>query len=155
MQISLRIIAVKSMLVRFDSLRPGQQFSVLSGRVFRGTSTKHGLMCLVHGHSAVTPATHQSQIKHSTAKPLSSLSQIWKHWEHSGSVVECLTRDWWVAGLSLTSVTALCTWARPINPCLVLVRHRKTRPDIAEKYWLGGKQNKNLHAVNAPMSLYK
>ena len=28
--------------------------------------------------------------------------------ERSGSVVECLTRDRWVAGSSLTSVTALC-----------------------------------------------
>ena len=28
--------------------------------------------------------------------------------ERSGSVVECLTQDRWAAGLSLTSVTALC-----------------------------------------------
>ena len=29
-------------------------------------------------------------------------------WEHSGSVVECLTRDRGAAGSSLTGVTALC-----------------------------------------------
>ena len=40
--------------------------------------------------------------------------------ERSGSVVECLTRDQWVAGSSLTSVTVLCIWARHISPCLVL-----------------------------------
>ena len=28
--------------------------------------------------------------------------------EHSDSVVECLTRDQWAAGLSLTGVTVLC-----------------------------------------------
>ena len=29
-------------------------------------------------------------------------------WEHSSSMVECLTRDRGVAGLSLTNITALC-----------------------------------------------
>ena len=29
-------------------------------------------------------------------------------WEHSGSVVECLTRDRVAAGSSLTGITALC-----------------------------------------------
>ena len=48
--------------------------------------------------------------------------------DHSGSVVECLTQDGEVE--SLTSITALCPWARHINHCLVLVQPRKTRPDI-------------------------
>ena len=32
--------------------------------------------------------------------------------EHRGSVVECLTRDRRAAGSSLTSITAMCPWAR-------------------------------------------
>ena len=46
--------------------------------------------------------------------------------ERSGSVVECLTPDPGVAGVSLTSVTALCPWARHIYPTLVLVQPRYT-----------------------------
>ena len=34
--------------------------------------------------------------------------------ERSGSVVECLTRDWGAMDLSLTGVTALCPWARTL-----------------------------------------
>ena len=52
--------------------------------------------------------------------------------EHSGSVVECLTRDQGAAGSSLTGVAVLCPSARHINPCLVLVQPRKTCPDIPE-----------------------
>ena len=48
--------------------------------------------------------------------------------ERSFSVVECLTTDIRAARSSLTGVTVLCTWARHINPCLVLVQPRKTRP---------------------------
>ena len=33
-------------------------------------------------------------------------------WERSGSVVECLTRDWGAADSSLIGITALCPWAR-------------------------------------------
>ena len=50
--------------------------------------------------------------------------------EHSGWVVECLTRDRGAAGSSLSCVTVLCPWARHIYPCLVLVQPRKTRPTI-------------------------
>ena len=57
--------------------------------------------------------------------------------EHSGSVVECLTRDRGFAGSSLIGVTALCSSARHIKPCLVLVQPRKTRPDITEKMLTG------------------
>ena len=45
------------------------------------------------------------------------------------AVVECLTRDRRVAGLSLTGATALCPSARHINPSLVLVEPRKTHPN--------------------------
>ena len=41
--------------------------------------------------------------------------------ERNGSVVECLTRYREATGLILTSVTALCPWARHINPSLVLI----------------------------------
>ena len=58
--------------------------------------------------------------------------------DRSGSVVECLTRDPRAAGSSITGVTALCPWTRPINPCLVLVQPRKIRPsDVTEKLLTG------------------
>ena len=59
------------------------------------------------------------------------------HEEHSGSVVGCLTRDREAAGSSLTGLTVLCPSARHIYPCLVLVKPRKTRPDITEKLLTG------------------
>ena len=36
-----------------------------------------------------------------------TILNYWCHWERSGSVVECLTRDRRIAGSSLTGVTAL------------------------------------------------
>ena len=48
--------------------------------------------------------------------------------EQGGSVVECLTWAWGVAGLSLIRGTALCPWARHFILCWVLVKPRKTRP---------------------------
>ena len=38
-----------------------------------------------------------------------------------------------VASSSITGVTVLCPLARHINPCLVLVKPRTTRPDLTEK----------------------
>ena len=61
--------------------------------------------------------------------------------ERSGSVVECLTPDWGAAGSSLTGVTALCPWARHINPSLVLVQPRKTCPYITERLLMGCKES--------------
>ena len=55
------------------------------------------------------------------------------YWEHSGSVVDCVTQEWAAADSSLNGVTELCPWARHIYPCLVLVQPRKTRPDITDK----------------------
>ena len=60
--------------------------------------------------------------------------------EPSGSVVECLTQDRGAAGSSLTGVTALCPWARHINPSLVLVQPRKTCPFITERLLMGHKE---------------
>ena len=45
-------------------------------------------------------------------------------------MAECLTENRGVVGLSLTRVTVLCPSARHINPSLVLVKLRKTRPYI-------------------------
>ena len=52
-------------------------------------------------------------------------SFIHRYRERSDSEVECLTGDRGVAGLSLTGITALCPWARHINPSLVLLIGRK------------------------------
>ena len=62
-------------------------------------------------------------------------------WSQHGSVRECLTRDWEAAGSSLTSATALCPWARHINPSLVLVQPRKTHPYITERLLMGRKES--------------
>ena len=48
-------------------------------------------------------------------------------------MVECLTRDRWAVGSSLTGITVLCPLARHNYPCLGLVKPRKTRPDITAK----------------------
>ena len=57
--------------------------------------------------------------------------------ERSGSVVECLTRDRRATGSSLTGIIVLCPWARHINPSLVQVQPRKTRPFITERLLMG------------------
>ena len=61
--------------------------------------------------------------------------------ERDGSVVECLTRDRGVAGLSLTRSTALCPWARHFILCLEIVQPRKSCPDMTGKYWLWRKES--------------
>ena len=57
------------------------------------------------------------------------------------AVVECLTRDRRAAGSSLTGVVPHCvgSLSKNINPSLVLVQHRKTRPFIAERLLMGRK----------------
>ena len=44
-------------------------------------------------------------------------------------------------GSSLTGVIALCPWARHINPSLVLVPPRKTRPYLTERLLMGRKES--------------
>ena len=56
-------------------------------------------------------------------------------------VVECLTRDRGAGGSCLTGVTAMCPWARHINPSLVLVQSKKTRPYITERLLMGRKES--------------
>ena len=58
-----------------------------------------------------------------------------------GSVVECLTRGRGAADSSLTDVTALCPWARHINPSLVLVQPRTIRPYITERLLMGRQES--------------
>ena len=52
-------------------------------------------------------------------------------------MVECLTRDRGAVGSSLTSVTALWSLSKNINPSLVLVQPRKTSPFITERSLMG------------------
>ena len=56
-------------------------------------------------------------------------------------MVECLTRDRRALGSSLTGVTALWSLSRHINPSLVLVQPRKTRPYITERLLMGCKES--------------
>ena len=76
---------------------------------------------------------------------MSSANKLCK--QCSGSVVECLTRDRGAAGSSLDGVTALCPWARHINPSLVLVQHRKTRPYITERLLMGRKESNQTKTI--------
>ena len=69
--------------------------------------------------------------------------------ERSGSVVESLTRDGGATGSSFTSVTALCPWARHINPSLVLVPPRTTRPHITDRLLMGRKESSKQTAESA------
>ena len=55
------------------------------------------------------------QRHYQSVKWFGSRSGLWS------AEVECLTRDRGTTGSSLTGVTALCPWARHINPSLVLV----------------------------------
>ena len=58
--------------------------------------------------------------------------------ERSGSVVERLTRDRRAAGSSLTG-HCVVSLSKNINPSLVLVQPRKTRPFITERLLMGRK----------------
>ena len=48
---------------------------------------------------------------------------------------------WLPAGSSLTIVIVLCPWARHINPSLVPVQPRKTRPYTTERLFMGHKES--------------
>ena len=57
-----------------------------------------------------------------------------------------------VASSSITGVTVLCPCARHINPCLVLVQPRTTRPDITKKCFLGHKESNQSIKVRVEYS---
>ena len=48
-------------------------------------------------------------------------------YDFRGSIYK-LARDRGAAGSSVSGVTALCPWARHVNPSLVLVQPKNTRP---------------------------
>ena len=66
------------------------------------------------------------------------------------------TRDQRATVSSLTGVTASCHWARHINPSIVLVQPRKTRPYVTERLLTGtlriksNKQNKHRESGAVP-----
>ena len=90
--------------------------------------------------NCITKPRLKSQNKGSNNKQITSnkrttpLDRVWKC---SRSVVECLTLDLGVEGLSLTGATELSPWARHINLCLVIVQPRKTHPNLTEKLLTG------------------
>ena len=51
-------------------------------------------------------------------------------WERCGSVLDSRSRG---CGFEPHRRHCVAPWARNINPCLVLVQHRKTHPNITEK----------------------
>ena len=63
----------------------------------------------------------------------------------SGIVIDSRQR---AAGSSLTGITALCDWARHINPSLVLVQPRKTRPYVTERLLMGRKESNQTQQTN-------
>ena len=108
------------------------QFSLLT------IQSAHHPTCSPSSLSAIKPA-----LPHACPPfilPTSGLPTI-KLREHSGSVVECLTRDREAVGLSITGLTALCPSARQINPSLELVQPRKTCPYITERLLMGCKES--------------
>ena len=65
--------------------------------------------------------------------------------ECSGSVVECLTQDQGVAGLSLTGVTVLLSFSKTHLSWLSTGSTQKTCPCLTERLLMGGKEsNQNL-----------
>ena len=56
----------------------------------------------------------------------------------NGKVLGLRLKSW---GSSLTGITALWHWARHINPSLVLIQPRKTRPYITERLLMEHKKN--------------
>ena len=52
-------------------------------------------------------------------------------------MVGCLTGNQGATDSSLTDCTGLCSWAKHINPCLVLVQPRKSSPYITERLLIG------------------
>ena len=66
-------------------------------------------------------------------------------------MVECLTQDRGAAGSSLTCVTAL-SLSKNINPSLVLVQPRKTRPFITERLLIGHKESNQTNKKQLPLT---
>ena len=69
-------------------------------------------------------------------------------------MVECLTRDRRAAGSSLTGVTVV-SLSKNINPSLVLVQPRKTRPFITERLLMGRKESNQTNKQISIPSMQK
>ena len=63
----------------------------------------------------------------------------------SGRVIDSRPRE---AGSSLTGITALCHWARQVDPSLVLVQPRKTRPYISDRLLMRRKESNQTQQTN-------
>ena len=61
--------------------------------------------------------------------------------EHSGSVVECLTRDRGAGGLEPHRRHCVVSLSKNINPRLVLVQPKKTCPLITQRLLMGRKES--------------
>ena len=119
-----------------------------SGSTFRKTGNRPNMT------EKLLTSTSSIKTNKQTNKTLTIMFQLAQR-ERSGSVVECLTRDRGVAGSSLTSVTALCPWARHINPSLVLVQPRKTRPYITERLLMGRKESNQIKSTGTKRCIKK
>ena len=64
-------------------------------------------------------------------------------WERSGSVVECLTRD---QGFEPHRHHCIVSLRKNINPSLVLVQPRTTRPFMVERLLMGRKELKQTNS---------
>ena len=62
-------------------------------------------------------------------------------WEHSGSVVECLTRGRGAVGTSSPGSLRCVLEQDNINPSLVLVQPKKTHPYITDRLLMGCKES--------------
>ena len=75
--------------------------------------------------------------------------------ERSGSVVECLTRDRRAAGLSPQRRHCVVSLSKNINPSLILVQPRKTRPFITERLLMGRKESNQTNKQISITSMQK
>ena len=79
---------------------------------------------------------------------INSLRKLYKTRERSGSVVECLTRDREAAGPRPHRSHCAVSLSKNINPSLVLVQPRKTRPYITERLLMGRKESNHTNKKN-------
>ena len=98
---------------------------------------------IIHLSQARSPNTLENRVgektpennRSNTVKPVLS-----SHWERSGSVVECLTRDRGAASSEPSPMSLRCV-SKNIDPSLVLVQPRKTCPFITERLLMGHKDS--------------
>ena len=62
-------------------------------------------------------------------------------WGGGSAVIECLTRNRGAGGFEPHLRHCVMSLSKKINPSLVLVQPRKTRPFITERLLMGGKES--------------